>query len=143
MTHETLRQPALETVIEEHRRLRDLLDLIRNALDRRDRSAYRMANLLADLEVDLVSHFEHEEHGGYLQEALALAPRFARQASRLVAEHGEFLEMVREMRQATDEHDWEAVRRRFRDFVCRFGAHETDENRLVQDAMLIDIEAED
>jgi hemerythrin len=143
MTRETHSPPQFETVIEDHRRLRELLELIRVTLARRDRSVHRLADLLSDLMDDLRVHFDHEENGGYLQEALALAPQYATRASRLVNEHGEFLLMVREMQHATAKDEWDALRAQFYDFSHRFGAHEADENRLVQDAMLRDIEAED
>jgi hemerythrin len=143
MTRETHSQPQFETVIEDHRRLRELLELIRATLARRDHSVHRLADLLTDLMDDLRMHFDHEEKGGYLEDALALAPHFAMQASRLVNEHGEFLLMVREMQHATANDEWDALKTRFQDFSHRFEAHEASENRLVQDAMLRDIEAED
>jgi len=143
MTSQAQRHEHFEGIVEEHRRLRELLELISTSLTRRERSVYRLASLLEDLEGHLRSHFEHEERGGYLEEALALAPHFANRAARLVGEHSQFLQMVREMHDATSDCGWEAVAGHFQDFTHRFVEHEADENRLVQDAMLRDIEAED
>jgi hypothetical protein len=145
MTTSTRQHEHFEGIVEDHRRLRELLGLIGESFSGRDRNVHRLMSLLVDLEGDLLAHFEYEEHGGYLEEALALAPHFSNRAARLVSEHNQFLRMVREMHDGVGESawEWEIVRDQFRTFAYRFLNHESEENRLVQDAMLRDIEAED
>jgi hypothetical protein len=145
MTSPTRQHVHFEEIVEDHRRLRELLGLIGESLSRRDRSVYRLTSLMESLEGHLLAHFEHEEHGGYLQDALTLAPHFSNRAVRLMREHTQFLQMVREMHDGIGDSawEWEVVRDQFRSFAHRFLNHESEENRLVQDAMLRDIEAED
>ncbi len=80
----------------EHRRLGAVLDSLAASLgavaERPDDVGTRveMLRLLRKLEHLLPEHFEYEEAGGYLAEALAAAPRLTRRAQRLRGEHSGF-----------------------------------------------------
>jgi hypothetical protein len=136
-----------DAVLAEHRRLHELVEQIEATLSRPHPSHSSLSRLLETLSESLRGHFEHEERGGYLSEALSAAPQWSALAVRLLDEHAGFLISAERMRRgvnvAAATGDWSDLANAFADFERRFDEHETAENRLVQDAMLRDLEAED
>jgi len=100
--------------------------------------------LLRDLGRYLPERFGMEERSGYLAEALTAAPRFSRRATRLMAQHAEFVRrmeaLVKEADQADSARDsWEATRERFRELALDLLAHEQAESDIVESAFLDDL----
>jgi hypothetical protein len=103
-----------------------------------------MLRILRELESQLSAHFEYEEAGGYLAEALAVAPRLTRRAQRLRGEHSWFSErlvaLARRAREAGESRgSWAALATGVRRFTCTLRHHELEENQLIQDAFMDDL----
>jgi len=103
-----------------------------------------MGNQLQKLRDMLVAHFADEERGGYLAPALAIAPRFAREAAELEQQHARFLDTLdrfasnlKEAKQSFG--SWEQVRKEFDAFVEELQNHERAENKIMQAAFGDDI----
>lgn len=100
--------------------------------------------LLADLGRHLPARFEIEERGGYLAEALAAAPRFSRQATRLMAQHAEFSRRMDALVKDTEHagqtpSSWTTSRNAFRQLALDLLAHEQAEADIVESAFLDDL----
>jgi iron-sulfur cluster repair protein YtfE (RIC family) len=103
-----------------------------------------MLRLLRELEHILPEHFEYEESGGYLAEALAVAPRLTRRAQRLRDEHSGFsaklaalADRAREVGESPG--SWKALATVVRRFTHELRRHELDENTLIRDAFTDDL----
>ena len=103
-----------------------------------------LLRLIAEAEQLLPAHFAFEEAGGYLSEALAVAPRLSRRAAALQRDHGKFAArfaklatFARELRE-TDE-GWDYLGVAIREFSRELRFHELEENQLVQEAFLDDL----
>ena len=147
MTNPPPTRPTFDSILDEHRHLRDLVRLIQLSVLHPQPNANVMRRLLDELEAALRSHFQHEERDGYLHDAVSAEPRLARLADRLFAEHAELLAATATLRRhcatASDTGDWSEFADAYAGFCRRFDEHETAENRLVQDAMNRDMQAED
>ena len=104
-----------------------------------------MLRLLRKLEHLLPEHFEYEEAGGYLAEALAAAPRLTRRAQRLHEEHSGFsaqlVALADRAREAGESPgSWEALATGIRKFTYELRRHELEENSLIQDAFTDDLD---
>jgi hypothetical protein len=105
-----------------------------------------VVHLFVELEQRLPEHFAFEERGGYLSDALAIAPRLSKWAAQLAEDHPIFLEQLREL--VRDAHEaaaddsrqpWEQIAVRVQKLASALGEHELEENRLVQQAFSEDI----
>ena len=99
-------------------------------------------------ERELPIRFRMEEEGGYLAEALAVAPRFSRRATDLRAGHGAFVRrigaIVKQAEAASDERvEWEDVLSEFRQLTLDLLAHEEAEADILESAFLDDFGASD
>ncbi len=138
------------TVDIQHETLRAVLDSlavsINTVADEPDDIGARveMLRILRRLERLLPEHFEYEEAGGYLADALAAAPRLTRRAQRLRNQHGEFLTKLAELAERTREAGkspgtWKSLARTVRKFTHELRHHEHQENTLVHDAFMDDL----
>ena len=147
MTKSPSHRSEFESVLEEHRHLRDLIRLLQLSVLHPHPNVSVTRRLLDDLDTSLRTHFEHEEHGGYLHDAVSAAPHFASLAICLLEEHVDLLSTIVALRRlcvsASEDDDWSKFADAFAQFYRRFDEHEVAENRLVQDAMLRDMQAED
>ena len=136
----------LDSVLDEHRHLRDLIRILQLSVLHPHPNVSVTRRLLDDLDTSLRTHFEHEEHGGYLHDAVSAAPHFASLAICLLEEHVDLLSTIVALRRlcvsASEDDDWSKFADDFAQFYRRFDEHEAAENRLVQDAMLRDMAAE-
>ena len=134
----------------QHQRLGVVLDSLAASLgavaERPDDVGTRveMLRLLRKLEHLLPEHFEYEEAGGYLAEALAVAPRLTRRAQRLRGEHSEFSAKLAALADRAREAgespgSWTALAAGVRKFTYELRHHELEENSLIQDAFTDDI----
>ncbi|MCL6502720.1 MAG: hemerythrin domain-containing protein [Pirellulales bacterium] len=97
-----------------------------------------------DLDRHLREHFAEEEAGGYMEEALAIAPRFGPQAQRLVNEHPVMLQQMAQIldmarRCVTQSQVGPELSRLLREFFTTLRAHDAAENRIIQEAFNTDL----
>lgn len=135
----------------EHREMRQLVAELRDAVNRNrhwSREVAREAVKAAEaMRVHLHHHFAQEEQGGYLEEALVMAPRFSEEAQVLLGQHAVMLEhidrVVEETKGAVEDAElWPQVRLQVNDLLRKLAAHEGAENRIVQEALNVGIEVE-
>ena len=133
----------------EHGELKDLLSQVRSAIHDQQPDAQQARQLIGDLYERIQSHFHHEEAGGYLSEALEQAPRLTNQVGRLHEQHETLSEVLGELRnhvQRTVPTDdpradawWKELTDRFQDFSNQLLRHESEEDKLVQEAFNRDL----
>ncbi len=92
--------------------------------------------VLSDLKRDLPEHFALEEQDGHLVSAVAVAPRFHRRASRLLAQHGDFCvrltSLLSHARQAgASVQSWARVQQDFLRLSADLRRHERAESELI------------
>lgn len=132
----------------EHHELVGVMGEIKHLLATHQRDAARVDHLVTEF-CDLIeSHFEHEEEGGYLSEALEQAPRLTERAQVLFKQHESLLADARGLRhhvrggEGTDAW-WDELSTRFNDFTRALMTHEAHEDDLVQEAYTDDIGSKD
>jgi hypothetical protein len=134
----------------EHRRLQQCLRRIEQQwIDCEvPRLAEIIPQVIEDLEIlraELADHFEEEESGGCLEEAVSRQPSLSHEAIRLEHEHPVMLEQVdllivklKEVSgpiQSADE-----AKEDFRRFAEQLHAHEAAENRILEESFGIEVE---
>jgi RNA polymerase-binding transcription factor DksA len=100
--------------------------------------------LLKDLGRQLPEHFSLEEKNGFLEDALAQAPRYGRRAEELMQEHPvfsrEIFTIVKDAETAGGSGvAWRHVRERFMSLTLDLLAHEQGENDIMESAFLDDL----
>lgn len=133
-----------EVVKAEHEELAELLDAIRGALSSAERERNQIEGLVERLSTAVALHFEHEESGGYLQEALDRAPRFTGQADSLRLQHDGLREEIEKLRMLLHSGVesaawWTRIDSDFQRFASQLLQHEHAENQLLQQAFTDDI----
>lgn len=135
----------------EHREMRQLVAALRDAVNRNrpwSREVAREAVQAAEaMREHLHHHFAQEEEGGYLEQALAMAPRFSEEAQVLLAQHALMLEFIDRVVEGAkgaveDCELWPQLRLQVKDLLRKLSAHEGAENRIVQQAFNAGIEVE-
>lgn len=135
----------------EHREMRQLVVALRDAVNRNrpwSREAARESVKAAEaMRVYLHHHFAQEEEGGYLEQALAMAPRFSAEAQALLAQHALMLEYIDRVVEAAkgaveDAELWPQLRLQVKGLLRKLSDHEGAENRIVQQAFNVGIEVE-
>ena len=103
-----------------------------------------LLRLIAETEQLLLAHFAFEEAGGYLSDALAIAPRLSKRAAVLQRDHRKFTArfaklatFARELREVDE--SWEYLGIAIREFIRELRVHELEESRLVLEAFLDDL----
>ncbi|MGD9648040.1 MAG: hemerythrin domain-containing protein [Pirellulales bacterium] len=102
----------------------------------------QLVKLLTDLREEIERHFAQEEVGGYMEEALSLAPRFSGQAQALLKQHGELSQAVRALLAKTRDPklvDWSGLHAELQTLLKKLKAHEAGENRIVEAAFNEDL----
>lgn len=105
-------------------------------------------DLLEELQTHLEKHFEIEERGGYLAEALQAAPRFTKKAETLKDQHPEFRTQLTELIELTSTEDdpraaFQELLEKFHAFTNALWQHESAENEILQRAFEEDVAAAD
>lgn len=98
-----------------------------------------VTTLIVDLRDRLARHFQQEENGGYLEEAIVRVPQIAAQATTLQRQHGEFLATANTMLDHARSTEaaplvWSALKTDYDLFAKRLNAHEAAENALLSRA---------
>jgi iron-sulfur cluster repair protein YtfE (RIC family) len=135
----------------EHRRLHDWLLSIKRqwpliGRHSADRAALLklMGGLIA-LRAELAHHFEEEESGGCLEEAVSHQPSLSHDVHQLEHEHPELLKrldrLIEQVREFSFSEDHATtIEQEFRQFADELRAHELAENRILEESFGIQVE---
>lgn len=126
----------VEHLRSEHKRIQQAVGDVKRDLEATS-SASEPARLREDLRrlrKTLVEHFAEEDGGGCLEEAVSCAPHLASDADRIEKEHASILTLIDRLVARSDDCNAEDFRESFRSFAKVLQAHESAENRLLQDA---------
>jgi hypothetical protein len=135
----------------EHRELHDVLRKVDRAWRTCEAQGWKEADVCELCEATtalkeyLAHHFAQEEAGGYLEEALTLAPRLGTTADRLLEQHPLLLtncaEVCERLRRAGgDPEARRELRERFNALRKLLLEHERGENAVMQEAYHVDLE---
>jgi hypothetical protein len=109
--------------------------------------ARRIVQELATLRGQLAEHFDREETGGFLDEAVSLAPRLSPDVGRLIHDHSALLaELDRTIelaRDAVTADEYTALREKACDFFHALRLHEASEDRILQGMFPSELDAGD
>jgi iron-sulfur cluster repair protein YtfE (RIC family) len=140
----------IEAIKAEHRDLGARVHAIQNLLEEEfpaaetPFAAARLAELLDDLRERLDRHFDQEEKGGFLEEALVHAPQMSGDAQRLMDEHPELLrattDLVAKALACHTAAAWPGLREAASILLKRLRQHEAGENRVLLSGFNIDPE---
>ena len=128
--------------------LRELMCRIGGLLAEQTGTIEQVGALLGELGDQLVKRFALEESHGYLGDALMEAPRLVRRANDLLQQHpkmeaaANFLQHSLDQAQASRQW-WAETEQRFKAFSQELDEHERSEDRLLQEAYSLDVEASD
>jgi hypothetical protein len=136
-----------QTVLEDHKELKSLLDKVQAALASRCVPVTEAVDQLALLGDRLVTHFALEEDGGYFSEALLRSPQLVVRANGLMAQHPKLCTQVRDLASVPvsmpEDAWWAEASRRFAEFREELLRHERGEDILLQEAYVQDIGSHD
>lgn len=134
---------------EEHARLHQLLAACHADLALATApTATNIADLqthLTQLHEHLARHFAHEEHGGWLEEAVVRLPRLATQFTTLEKQHADLLARLAALGEklktlAVEADQWPAVAGEFEAFAKQLVAHEACEERILEQGFNQDLD---
>ena len=134
----------VEKIMHEHDALREKVRRIHTVLAQPDPSQPEINLLLREYMNALIVHFSNEEDEGFFDEVTASAPRLERSASRLCMEHKKLVRQVDELCRFAAAGSpsivwWRELSLRCHEFNKQLMHHESEENRLLQQAHQIDI----
>ena len=137
-----------EQVRRDHEELRTSLGRLSQALTNRDSSTEDIAAQLVALIEHLDQHFQDEETGGFFDEVVAQAPRYADRTNALREEHVRLLKQIRGLADAARRGEpsdswWKELEDGFHDFSKSLMHHENQENELLQDTYDEDVGSKD
>jgi len=131
--------PCLEHLQREHQRLNHELLAIRHELTNLAEGSpgplpVELIERLRWLRGELAAHFQEEETGGCLEEAVSRAPSTSVQVRQIEAEHRELLPALDRTIEAAANSvgSCTGVAQEFADFVAKIHAHEASETRLLE-----------
>ena len=135
--------PSLQHIAEEHHELARSVQSLRKLLvepiaeQQLDEAFVELRTRLGELLRRMDAHFRQEAAGGYLEEAVARAPRLATMADALEREHPQLYAAVERLLKAAAELDvsseaWGQIAAEYGEFARCMLAHEANENRLLQ-----------
>ena len=119
-----------------HRQLSRHVDVIEQALTLRDQAACtalseEVIHRLHSLRDELQMHFDEEESGGCMEEAVCGQPKLSHAVTRLEHEHPELLLQIDWIIDVAQAGVAELASQEFERFVPRLRAHATAENRIL------------
>lgn len=142
--------PFFVQATHDHARLHQAVEAIHQLLEATEDAAIdchavqTVTTAIIALRHDLREHFEREEQGGYLEEAVTRVPELVPQANQLQKQHAEFLRLAEEMvadAQCGDQPVgvWNRLKDDYTRFAKQLLAHESAENRLLERAFNEDL----
>ena len=139
MMTETVTQEWVDSVLEQHQHLREVVADIENFLDtpRPDTGvkgahswAVELSQRLLSLHDELFRHFRFEEDTELIEETLASHPEAANQFRSVLGEHPAILAELSYSEGVSPENP--RIRRRLTELLATFYQHEEEENHLFQ-----------
>lgn len=135
----------------DHAELETIDRALRASLNAGERAQWRpeatleIVKQLESMSQHLERHFTNEEAGGYMEEALALAPRFSSQAAQLLKQHGQLNQLLVQLAAAAlrakdSPESWPQLTQQVIELLKKLEAHEAAENRIMQEAFNVDLE---
>lgn len=135
MTDRGNQNNELEAINEEHQRLQKSLKALAGAKDAEAASVQ-----LGPLVQLLTAHFAREEaQGGFYEIIRNRSPQYAHALESLGHEHVELRERAGELARELEGGDFDANRAKIKDLVRRIQRHESRENQLLSDSVLLDL----
>jgi iron-sulfur cluster repair protein YtfE (RIC family) len=137
-----------EKIKQEHDALREKFRRIHDVLAGPEIAAEEMARLLREFHNALRVHFSNEESDGFFEEVTTHAPRLAGRADQLCVEHEQFRHKAAELYRFAEAGSpsmpwWRELKSRCHEFSKQLMHHESEENKLLQQAHQDDIGASD
>ena len=137
-----------EKIKQEHEALREKFRRIHDVLAGPEIAAEELARLLHELKNALTVHFWNEESDGFFGEVTTHAPHLGGRADQLCLEHEQFLHKATELCRLAEAGSpsmasWRELSSRCREFSKQLMHHESEENKLLQQAHQDDIGAPD
>jgi len=144
-------RPLMGRILHEHTELKHILHTLDEVFRATGSSLPEKQRVyqgrLTDLREFLKAHFEEEECGGCMEEALSLAPHLAAEAASLEHEHAQLLheldELLTKNAAAPTPQAWRQNEAACAAFVNHVLMHEGRETRLLQKGFNADLELED
>ena len=138
----------IEKIKQEHDALREKFRQIHDVLAGPEIAAKPMVSLLRELHNALQVHFSNEESDGFFEDVTARAPRLTIRADELCTEHEQLLHRATELCEfaETDRPSlawWRELSSGCHEFSKQLMHHESEENKLLQQAHQDDIGASD
>ena len=135
---------VFEAIKQEHEALREKFRQIHDVLAGPEIAADEMVRLLRELKNALAVHFSNEESDGFFGEVTTRAPRLAGRADQLCLEHEQFLHKATELCRLAEAGSssmawWRELSSRCHKFSKQLMHHESEENKLLQQAYQDDI----
>ena len=132
-------QPFLVHLRAEHERLHADVCEVEQALQAHFCAAtpLKVWESLSRLRAELEHHFEEEERGGCIEEAVCHCPRLSREATSVERQHPALLQRLCQLIERVDGGDSginEQFVEDFRQFARALHAHEVAENRILKEA---------
>lgn len=148
MPHDVSSRHFAEAVQADHLELGALLAAIRKEFAAPGRSKRQLEKLVTNLAELCEEHFQREEEGGYLHEAVQQAPQLSARAKVLGDQHEPLQEAIEKLRILIHSGIesaawWVRVQSDFSAFAKTISHHEADENSLLQEAYTQDIGSKD
>jgi hypothetical protein len=146
MVHAKAQSELAERVTREHEALRNKVHMIHSVLAQPEPTTVEIETLLREFLNTLFVHFSTEEDDGFFDEVTSLAPRLASQAGKLCVEHQQLLREADELCRFAAAGSpsmpwWRELHARCHEFSKRLMHHESEENKLLQEAHQSDIGA--
>jgi iron-sulfur cluster repair protein YtfE (RIC family) len=144
MNASTSSHDTFEKMHQEHDALREKLGQIHDLFTGVNPSHIEIIALLQEFEEALALHFSNEEVGGYFADVTSRSPELAEHVGRLAREHQELRQSAAELRRfalagSPSMPWWRELASRCHAFSQHLMHHESEENRLLQQAYRQDV----
>ncbi|MBX3433036.1 MAG: hemerythrin domain-containing protein [Pirellulales bacterium] len=148
MAQDVTNHKLADAVQVDHHELNGLLADIRKQFADQRRSKRALEKLVTQLAELCEGHFQREEEGGYMREAVQQAPQLASRAKTLGDEHEPLQEAIEKLRILVHSGVesaawWVRVQSDFSSFAKTISRHESEENALLQEAFTQDVGTKD
>ena len=148
MPQDVTTRSLVDAVQADHHELATLLAAIRREFASDARSKRHLEKLVTQLAELCEAHFQREEEGGYMHEAVQHAPQLAARAKALGEQHESLQEAIEKLRilihsGVESAAWWVRVQNDFSAFAKTITHHESDENALLQEAFTQDVGTKD
>ncbi len=117
----------------EHKQIHDLVSAIERELQPFDSSCEptRVRAGLRRLRDTLGEHFQQEEQGGCMEQAVSCVPRLSADVAEIERDHGSIAKLLDRLIERSGERVTDDFRASFRQFAKILRAHEAAENRIL------------